>query len=66
MRLLTAHKILIATFVAFLTFFGVWELRAWQGGGGVQNLVIGAGSWIAAGAFSLYLKTVWGKTPDTF
>jgi hypothetical protein len=55
MRLLTAHKILIATAAVFFFFFGLWELRnysdEWAIFRGVLYLLVGIG-------FAVYFKNL--------
>jgi len=61
-RILTAHRILIGTFVVFSLFFGGWQLNQWTKGGGAVALAMGALSWIVAGGFGLYLWSLRDKT----
>jgi hypothetical protein len=62
MRLLTAHKLLISTAVAFFLFYAGWEAR--QAGTGAP-----AATWralaSAAGALALavYLAGIWRRQP---
>lgn len=58
MKLLTAHKILIATAAVFFFFFGLWELRnysnaadEWAVVRGVLYLLVGIG-------FAVYFKNL--------
>lgn len=57
MTLLTAHRILIGTAVAFFVFYGAWEIRAGRAGapgGGLR----GAIALIAALALLIYFRTL--------
>ena len=63
MSLITAHKILIGTAVAFFAFYGLWELRAYTMSkdwgtllGAVLSLVVSVG-------FAAYLRTVKDRRP---
>jgi hypothetical protein len=61
MRLLTAHKILIGSAVAFFAFFALFQIRSFAATGSLTDLgsgVIGLG--VAVG-FALYLRTVWSR-----
>jgi hypothetical protein len=60
-RLLTAHRILIATFVVFALFFGSWEVREWRRTGAASNALVGALSFASAAGFGLYLRSLRGK-----
>lgn len=58
MRLITAHKILIASATIFFVFFGLWELNryshsndTWALARGVLYVVVGLG-------FGYYLKNL--------
>ena len=57
MKLLTAHKILISSAVAFFVFFGFWELRN-SGAGDGWAVWRGGLYLIVALAFAVYLKNL--------
>ncbi len=61
MRLITAHRILIATAVVFFSFFALFELRGYAATGGLTDLAGAALGVAAAVAFALYLRTVWRR-----
>jgi hypothetical protein len=61
MRLITAHKILIGSAAAFFVFFAVVELRSYQQGGGLGDLLSAAFGLAVAAAFALYLRALWGR-----
>jgi drug/metabolite transporter (DMT)-like permease len=54
-KLITLHRILIATMIAFLGYFGWWQGRRWrlEGETGALLLVIACG--LAAAALTWYL-----------
>ncbi len=57
MTLLTAHRILIGTAVAFFVFYGAWEIRT--GRAGVSGgLLRGAVALLAALALLIYFRTL--------
>lgn len=61
MRLITAHKILIGSAVAFFAFFALVEMRSFAATGGLANLASGvAGLGVAVG-FGVYLRTVFAR-----
>jgi hypothetical protein len=63
MRLLTAHKILIGSAVAFFAFFALFELRGFATSGSLGDLTSGVlGLGVAVG-FGLYLRTVFTRQP---
>ena len=55
MRLHTAHRILIGSFVAFAIFFAVVKLNAWRAGAGVTELIMAGISAAVAVGFAVYL-----------
>jgi len=61
MRLITAHKILIASAVAFFAFFAVFELRAFAATGSAGALASAALGLAAAVGFGVYLRTVFAR-----
>ena len=59
MRLMTAHKILIATSVLFFIFFAIVQVRGISGGqGSVTGAVL---SGLAALVLAVYFRTLRGK-----
>lgn len=61
MRLITAHKILIASAVAFFAFFALLEMRRFAVSGSLADLAAGVlGLGVAVG-FGLYLRTVFAR-----
>jgi len=54
-RLLTAHRILIGSFVAFLLFFAFTQVRA-------GHVVVASISLLGAAGFAVYLLSLRGKT----
>jgi len=59
---LTAHKILISTAVAFFLLYAAWELRRY-GNGDPSALLRSALSGIAALGLAIYLRWVWVHRP---
>lgn len=55
MRLLTFHRILIATMVAFLGWFGWLQAARWQAQGGRVALLLVVASGAAAAGLTWYL-----------
>ena len=64
MRLYTAHRILISTFVLFSTGFGIFELVLWRGGSGNMQLAMGIGSLVVAAGFLVYLVNLVDEYPE--
>ena len=61
MRLITAHKILIASAIVFFAFFAFLELRSFAATGSLADLGTSvAGLGVAIG-FGLYLRTVFAR-----
>jgi hypothetical protein len=58
MRLITAHKILIGTTIAFFLFFAGFEAHAYGAGGSVANLAAGVAGLAVAVGFAVYLRAV--------
>jgi hypothetical protein len=65
MRLITAHKILIGSAVAFFLFFAVFELRSYASSGTLADLASGIFGLAVAVGFGLYLRTVFAKRDRT-
>jgi len=62
MTLLTAHRILIGTAIAFFTFYAVWEFTGARGtGGGPPGIARGVVSLLAAGGLAAYFLTLGGR-----
>lgn len=59
MRLMTAHRILIGTALAFFLGYAVWELARGGGGGGAVLRAALAG--IGAASLGFYLRTLVGR-----
>ena len=58
MKLLVFHRILIATMVAFLGYFGWWQAAKWRAGGSWTALAIAVASGVVAVALTLYLTNL--------
>ena len=58
MRLITAHKILIGTSVAFFIFFSGWELTNYLSAGGIWALVRSVLYLCVAVGFAVYFRTL--------
>jgi hypothetical protein len=58
MTLLTAHKILIGTAVAFFLFYALWEFTGARGTGGPGGWRRGAASLAGAGVLAIYFTTL--------
>ena len=54
MRVMTAHKILIATAAAFFLFYAGWELRRFLGAGDAWALPRGLAALAVAAALGVY------------
>ena len=65
MRLITAHKILIASAVAFFLFFAVFELRSYADSGTFGDLASGIFGLAVAVGFALYFRRLRAPTPPT-
>jgi hypothetical protein len=65
MRLITAHKILIACAVVFFLFFGVFELRSYADAGTSGDLVSGIFGLAVAVGFALYFRRLRAAQPPT-
>lgn len=58
MKLITAHKILIATAAVFFIFFAFWELRQYSNTGDLWS-VLRCGLYFLAGVgFGIYFKNI--------
>ena len=57
-KLLTAHKILIASGAGFFLFFGIQRLLAYQSSGDPAALGTAAGGLIAAVGLTAYYRTI--------
>ena len=67
MRLITAHRILIAAGIAFFVFYAVWQGRLWTAGGGASALAQTIVSAAVAVGFVLYYRTLkrrWSCEPQ--
>ena len=58
MSLITAHKILIGTAIAFFLFFAVWQLRAFLATGDSWNLFFSVMSAGVTVGWALYIRTI--------
>jgi hypothetical protein len=58
MSLITAHRILIGSAVAFFTFYGLWELARFRASGEVGAVVRALLALAAAGGFAAYFRTI--------
>ena len=58
MSLITAHRILIGTAIAFFVFFGLWEIVGFlRGRSETGDVLQGIVALIVAGAFGVYFPT---------
>lgn len=58
MKLITAHKILIATAAVFFVFFAFWELRQYSNSGDVWAAVRGGLYFLTGIGFGIYFKNI--------
>ena len=58
MRLMTAHKILIGTSIAFFIFFSAWELNNYLDGAGVWGLARSVLYLGVAVGFAVYFRSL--------
>jgi len=58
MKLITAHKILIATAAVFFVFFAFWELRQYSGNGDTWAVVRAVLYFLAGIGFGIYFKNI--------
>ena len=56
MRLMTAHKILIGSAIAFFVFFTIFELRSYTKTGELVDLVSGIFGLVVAVGFAVYFR----------
>ena len=56
MRLMTAHKILIGSAIAFFLFFTIFELRSYANTGALVDLVSGLFGLVVAIGFAVYFR----------
>ncbi len=63
MRLITAHRILIGSGIAFFLFYAGWRVRHYVGGGPVSDLVHSVVAAAVAVGLLLYYRTLrgWGR-----
>ncbi len=62
MQIKTAHKILIASAIAFFISFGVWQFRSYVSTGEARPLVGAILSVLVAIGFGIYFRTLrWKK-----
>lgn len=59
MRLITAHRILIGSAVAFFLFFAFLELHSYAATGAGSDLIGGVFGVVATAALALYMRTLW-------
>jgi hypothetical protein len=59
MRLITAHRILIGTAVAFFVFFAISELRSYATTAASADLIGAIFGIIATVALGIYMRTLW-------
>lgn len=58
MKLITAHKILIGSAIAFFVFYAGWELRRYAAGSDAWAIARALASAAAAGGFAWYYRTI--------
>jgi cell division protein FtsW (lipid II flippase) len=58
MKLITAHKILIASATVFFVFFGLWELNRYSNSNDAWAMARGVLYLVVAFGFSYYLKNL--------
>ena len=63
MRLITAHKILIASAVAFFLFFAVFELQSYADSGAIGDLASGIFGLAVAIGFAIYFRRLRSPLP---
>ena len=63
MRLITAHKILIGSAIAFFLFFAYFELRGYAAAGAVVDLLSGVFGFAVAVAFAIYFRHLQSRNP---
>ncbi len=62
--LLTAHRILIGTAVAFFAFYAAWEFAGTRSAGGTGGMVRGGLALLGALALLIYFRTLFGRRPS--
>ncbi|HKY09595.1 MAG TPA: hypothetical protein VJQ55_15200 [Candidatus Binatia bacterium] len=58
MKLITAHKILIASATVFFLFFSLWELNRYANGGDFWAMMRSMMYFVIALGFAIYLKNL--------
>lgn len=58
MRIKTAHKILIASTIAFFFFFGIWKVRDYAASGSLWALGGALVSALVAVGFGIYYRSL--------
>lgn len=58
MRIKTAHKILIASAIAFFLFFGIWKFQDYVRTGEMSTLITGVVSTLVAAGFGFYFRSL--------
>ncbi len=58
MRLITAHKILIATAIVFFFGFGLWEFKNYSQSGETSVFIRAVIYLLVSFGFGIYLKTI--------
>lgn len=58
MKLITAHKILIATAAVFFVFFSLWELRQYSNSGETWAAIRAALYFLTGIGFGVYFKNI--------
>ena len=61
MRLITAHRILIAAGIAFFVFYAVFQLRLYVREGSVTSVAQAGTAVIIAGGFVWYYRSLRGR-----
>ncbi len=63
MKLITAHRVLIAAAIAFFAFYALVQARHWLGGDGIAPLVQALVSAAVAVGLVVYYRTLadWGR-----
>ena len=58
MTLLTAHRILVGTAIAFFTFYALWEFEGARASGAPAGFMRAAASLLAAAGLGFYFMTL--------
>lgn len=61
MRLITAHRILIAAGIAFFVFYAVFQVRLYVREGSVVSVVQAGVAAVIAGGFARYYRSLRGR-----